>query len=360
MIKLKDRGLLMDIIFAGSSHLGLGGYMSLWKYFDKIYLIKDTPDNILNSKRMQDEVIDDFDSVDVKYIFLCGYIKFIEKERLDKKVYINIHGALLPKYRGMHATFYAIMNGEEKLGITFHIVDQYMDTGDIIAQFSFPYEGQSVHEINNTIDELVYQHSGKVLSDFLSGTITPVPQNEDEATFGAKRNLRDCLIDFTLSNQLLRRFFKALTPDYPYPMLSIRGELYEVLPGYEIIDREYYGPVGRAVFINERGVWIKVQEGFLIVSNIRKYGTENIENLSELIPIGYRFMQLGGADRDDLIELDNVMMRCIQENENFMPDRWKKFIALFYPDAHIRKKYLKYLNIYMEDGTYSNLGIRTQ
>ena len=109
---------MKEIVFAGGSHYGPGGYRSLFPYFDKIYLIKDNPQNILKEKRRNDEIIDSFDSVDCKYVFLCGYADFITKQQLEKKTYINIHGALLPKYRGMHPTFYAIMNGEEELGIT--------------------------------------------------------------------------------------------------------------------------------------------------------------------------------------------------------------------------------------------------
>ncbi len=279
----------MEIIFAGASHYGIGGYRSLFPYFEKIYLIRDCSKEIINIKRIQDKVINDFNEVSCKYVFLCGYSKLISGEYLERKKYINVHGALLPKYRGMHSTFYAIMNGEKELGITFHLVNQYMDAGDILAQYSFPYTGQYIRDINDSIDELVYKYSGAILKDFLSDNIKPVPQNDDEAIFGAKRNLNDCIVDFTMPNKMLRRFFKAMTPNYPYPMLKIRGELYEILPKTKIEDRLYFGPLGRAVYINEQGVWIKVKDGFLIVSNVRKYGSDNIIYLSELIPIGYRF-----------------------------------------------------------------------
>lgn len=280
---------MKEIIFAGGSHYGLGGYKSLWNYFDVIYLIKENPKEIIDSVRNCDCIIETFDSVECQYAFLGGYSKFITQSQLDKKKYINVHGALLPKYRGMHGTFYAIMNDEKELGITFHLVDRYMDSGDIIAQFSFPYHGQIIQEINDSIDDLVYKHAGEVIHDYMEGKIKAFSQNDDEALFGAKRNLNDCLIDFSMSNILLRRFFKALTPNYPYPMLNIRGNLYEVLPDVEIVEKNYYGPLGRVVFVNERGTWIKTGDGFLIVRRVRKYGEEIEKNLSNLIPIGYRF-----------------------------------------------------------------------
>lgn len=279
----------MEIIFAGDSHYGLGGYKSLCEYFDKIYLIKENPSDILNNIRNCDEVINEFNSVDCKHVFLCGYGRLITAEMLEKKQYINVHGALLPKYRGMHSTFYAIMNGEKELGITFHLLSEYMDAGDILAQFSFPYEGQIVQEINDKIDELVREHAGHVLSDYLTGNIVPTPQDESKALFSAKRNLEDCLVDFNMSNLMLERFFKALTPNYPYPMLSIRGKKYEILPGWEIIRRDYYGPIGRGVYFDSKGMWIKTKEGFLIVKEVKSREDGTIAELKDIVPIGYRF-----------------------------------------------------------------------
>lgn len=279
----------MGIIFAGGSHYETHGFKSLKEYFDKIYVLDNNADAIKPLMRKGDVLIDSFDDVSCKYVFLCGYSRLITEKELSTKIFINVHGALLPRYRGMHSTFYAIMNGEKKLGITFHLVNQYMDAGDILAQFSFDYTGQDVANINRMIDELVGEHAGKTLCGYISGQLVPVPQDESKALFGAKRNIDDCVIDFNMNNTMLRRFFMALTPNYPYPMLPIRGEKYEVLPKVDIIDRDYYGPVGRAVFVDEKGVWIKTREGFLVVKKIRKYGELSEHPIRDFVPIGFRF-----------------------------------------------------------------------
>lgn len=164
-----------------------------------------------------------------------------------------------------------------------------MDSGDIIAQYSFPYNGQGIKQINDEIDYLVERYAGEVISDFINCKILPYKQDDSQATFGAKRNLEDCIIDFNMPNKYMRRFFAALNPPYPYPILVIRGKKYYVLDEYKIIDREYYGSIGRVVNKNDLGVWIKTIEGFLIVKNVREVGTDNEIELSELIPIGYRF-----------------------------------------------------------------------
>ncbi len=281
----------MELIFAGGSHYEIEGLKSVQKYFDKIYVLNEDADGLKSIMRPQDEMIDNFEECDCKYIFLCGYARFITEQELSKKIFINVHGALLPKYRGKHSTFYAIMNGEEKLGITFHLVDKYMDSGDILAQFSFEYNNQTVKEINDIIDRLVGEHAGEVCYNYITGNIIPTVQDEERATFGAKRNLDDCYVDFMMSNVYLERFFKALTPPYPCPMLLIKKKRYEIVGNMHIVRREYFGPLGRAVNINDDGVWIKTAEGFLVVEQVRDYETKRIYKACDLIPIGYRFRQ---------------------------------------------------------------------
>lgn len=280
----------MEIIYAGATHYGAGAYRSLQKYFDLVYLIKDNPEDVFAEKRNCDEVIDDFDSVGCRYVFLGGYAKLITADQLTRKIYINVHGALLPKWRGMHTTFWSIMNGDKELGVTFHLVNEYMDDGDIIGQFKFSYHGQTVQEVNNAIDSLIEENAGRIVSGYINGKIQPVPQDRSQATFGARRNYDDCLIDFTMTNEMLSRYFMALTRPYPLPMLMIRGEKYEVLD-HEIIARDYYGPVGRAVNIDDYGVWIKTSEGFLVVREVQKFGTDEKIKLKDIIMTGYRFKQ---------------------------------------------------------------------
>ena len=279
----------LEIVYAGASHYGLDAYISLQQYFNKIYLVSDCAEEIIANRRLCDEVIETFESVDVPYVFLGGYGGFIKREALERKTYINVHGALLPKYRGMHSTFWAIMNGEKELGISIHLVNEWMDAGDILGQFCFEYYGQTVEEVNKKIDSLVRENVGRVVSEFVNGRIIPTKQDDSKATYGAKRNLDDCYIDFTYTNLMLERLNKALTYPYPRPMLKIAGKRYEILD-MQIVERDYFGPLGRAVYMDEQGVWIKVSQGFLVVKYVRDYETRIESELSSLIRIGYRFL----------------------------------------------------------------------
>lgn len=280
----------MKIIFSGGNHIGVGALKSIQKYFDVVYILDSNPVEILELKRERDVIIKDFSDSDSRFVFLGGHTVFISEEQLKEKVYINVHGALLPKYRGMHSTFWAIMNGEKQLGVTFHLVDKYMDSGPIIAQFSFNYLGQTVHEINQEIDRLIEQHAGEIVYNYIIGAISPVEQNHEEATFGCRRNLEDCLVDYNMENIYMERFFKALTYPYPLPRIKVKGKVYEVVK-HKIVENRYYLDIGRVVNISDEGVWIKTKEGFLIIGLLRDVETADLVDPKQILRIGYRFIK---------------------------------------------------------------------
>ena len=277
-----------EVIFSGGSHYGVSALKSIQKHFDIVYLMSSNPIDILNLKREKDLVINNFNESDCKFVFLAGHESFINSRQLNQKTFINFHGSLLPRWRGMHPTFWAIFNGDKRLGVTYHIVDQYMDSGPILKKISYKFNGQSNKEINAIISNLAYENSGKVLKGYIQGKIIPRTQNSDKATYGVRRNLNDCFVNFDHDNKLLERFFIALTPPYPLPRLEIKSKTYEILD-YKLIKRKYYSSNGRVVNIDNNGVWIRTKEGFLIVKYVCKSESNETELLSSLVRIGHRF-----------------------------------------------------------------------
>ena len=74
---------------------------------------------------------------------------------LSKKIIINTHPSLLPKYRGVHALAWAMINMEEELGFSIHLMNEYVDDGDILEQFRVKYENQTAKEMLKLFDDYV-------------------------------------------------------------------------------------------------------------------------------------------------------------------------------------------------------------
>ena len=78
--------------------------------------------------------------IEVDIIVSINYLFLIEKDIIQhsKQLTFNIHGSLLPKYRGRTPHVWSIINNEKETGITAHVIDEGCDTGDIISQIKIP------------------------------------------------------------------------------------------------------------------------------------------------------------------------------------------------------------------------------
>jgi len=97
--------------------------------------------NYIKNKKISDKsVVKKIKSINPDIIFCFGGTQIISKEILTipKEGVLNLHPALLPKYRGRYSTVHAIYNGENKTGVTLHLMDSGIDSGPIISQISFP------------------------------------------------------------------------------------------------------------------------------------------------------------------------------------------------------------------------------
>jgi len=117
---------------------------------------------------------------------LAAYGKIIPKELIDlfPKGILVIHPSLLPKYRGASPTQAAIVNGDRETGVTIIKMDEKVDHGPIIAQFSEPIKED---DTNQSLRTRLFQKSAEVLITILpawvEGRIKPRKQNHKEATF---------------------------------------------------------------------------------------------------------------------------------------------------------------------------------
>ncbi len=102
-----------------------------------------------------------------------------------------------------------------------------------------------------------------------------------------KRNLDDCLIDFDHSVRFLSLFFRALVEPYPLPRIKTKKCIVEVTKS-ELLERDYCMTNGRVVNIERGKVWIKISDGFLVVSEVRDSSTKLKLGLDDVFKIGMR------------------------------------------------------------------------
>jgi methionyl-tRNA formyltransferase len=278
--------MIDEIVFAGSGHGGIVAFKSLQNKFTSIKVVTDDGE-IIALFRKTDKLIPSIEESSVSTVVCAGYHSIISKKILKDKLIINTHPSLLPKYRGLHGLVWAMLNFEEELGFTIHLMNRYIDDGDILAQYKVQYAGETSKEIMDKFDKYVEENLGEVVKKFLNKEILPQKNYKDKATWVPKRNLEDCIVDFGWRKIFIEAFFKALVRPYPLPLLKIKNELYEI-DGYEFIQVDYYTHLGRVVNIEEEKVYIKTEEGLLIVSRLIHYDTKKIYKANEILKLGMR------------------------------------------------------------------------
>ena len=129
---------------------------------------------------------------------------------------VNFHAGMLPRYRGRNVINWAIINGEEEIGLTAHLVDEGIDTGAILLQRSLPIGwtdtyGDVLQRVVDAFPALVTDTVRLVAS----GRATPVPQDESVATYFGGREEGDEWLDWSATSRELHNKIRAITHPGP-------------------------------------------------------------------------------------------------------------------------------------------------
>lgn len=163
-------------------------------------------------------------------IVVAAYGKILPKAVLDIPKYgcLNIHGSLLPKYRGAAPIQQSVLNGDKVTGITTMLMDVGLDTGDILqtAQTEIG-ENETSGELFDRLAELGGELILKTLTALENGSLTPVKQDETLATHTSKIDKSLCPIDFSKSAFEVHNKVRGLNP-WPIATTKICGKSVKV------------------------------------------------------------------------------------------------------------------------------------
>ncbi|MBE6380115.1 MAG: bifunctional UDP-4-amino-4-deoxy-L-arabinose formyltransferase/UDP-glucuronic acid oxidase ArnA [Lentisphaerae bacterium] len=151
-------------------------------------------------------------------IFSFYYRNMVKQPILDIPAQgcLNLHGSLLPKYRGRVPLNWAIVNGEKTTGVTLHYMTNKADAGDIVAQQEIAIDDlDTAKDLHLKAADAARDMLKKTLPAIIAGTAPRTPQNEAEATKFGGRKPADGLIDWTKSADEIRNLVRAVTQPYP-------------------------------------------------------------------------------------------------------------------------------------------------
>lgn len=178
--------------------------------------------------------------IDPELIAVVAYGKILPKNVLDYPKYgcVNVHGSLLPKYRGASPMQSAIINGDKVTGITTMFMAEGLDTGDMLLKAECEIaENDNFEDIHDRLGLLGAELLCKTVDGLEAGNITPIPQDHSLATHTAKILKEDCEIDFSKDCDTVHDLVRGLSPIPLSFTHTPDGKLLKVVKS-EICERE--------------------------------------------------------------------------------------------------------------------------
>ena len=216
---------------------------------------------------------------------VAAFGQILSKEILEMPRFgcLNIHASLLPKYRGSSPIQWAVIDGEEKSGVTIMQMNEGIDTGDILYQKEILLDKK---ETGATLFDKLTALGAEAIVEALSlleaGKLKPVPQNEAEASHTVMLNKAMGQLDFSKPAQELERLIRGLN-SWPSAYTFLDGKqlkIWEagVCGSEDEIEEAVYrkAPIGSIIRVDSDSFIIKCGSGALMVRELQLEGKKRM------------------------------------------------------------------------------------
>ena len=189
---------------------------------------------------------------------------------------INVHGSILPKYRGAAPINWCLYHGETQTGITTMLMDAGMDTGAMLLKATIPIElSDNAQDLATKLKKLGADLLVETLVKWEKQEITPIPQDDTEATYAPLIQKSDYVLDWhksaiALHNQI-RGFFPNCNTTFRTQLLKILATV--PLETADVIQFPNSSPPGTVVgILKGMGAVIQTGEGMLLLKKVQLAG----------------------------------------------------------------------------------------
>jgi methionyl-tRNA formyltransferase len=174
------------------------------------------------------DFVEHLESIAADALVVAAYGQILSQRVLDSAVRggINLHGSILPKYRGAAPIQRAIQAGETETGITLMQMDRGMDTGDAIAVETLAiHPDETYGELQFRLAALAAEMAKAWMPRIVAGNYPRTPQNNEDATIAPKVEKLEAMLSFDQFAEVAYRNFRAFTPSPGASLMTAFGRL---------------------------------------------------------------------------------------------------------------------------------------
>lgn len=217
---------------------------------------------------------EELQKIDPEIILVVAYGKILPPYILDYPKYgcINLHGSLLPLYRGAAPMQRTVMDGQKEYGVTTMYMARGLDTGDMLEKWSTPLlDGDDFAVVHDTLAKNGAELLVSTMRKAFSGDLQPQKQDEALATYAAKIEKSDCLLSFDRPAREVHNHIRGISP-VPLAYTTLKGKNLKIIRSE--IDREtgVFGEPGKVIGCDEKGILVACNEGTLRILSLRPEG----------------------------------------------------------------------------------------
>ncbi|MBD9120722.1 MAG: methionyl-tRNA formyltransferase [Ruminococcaceae bacterium] len=208
-------------------------------------------------------------------IVVVAYGQILPENILNIPKYgcINVHGSLLPKYRGAAPIQWSVLNGDKVTGVTTMYMEKGLDTGDILETKEYEIGiNDTAGEVFDTLAEM----GGKLILDTLEkaekGELHPIKQDDSKSSYAKMLDKSMCNIDFSKSNLQVHNQVRGLSP-WPVASTKLNGKVLKI---FETRLAEGKGKPGE--ILNTNPLTIACGEGAVVVNTVQLQGKKKMDS----------------------------------------------------------------------------------
>jgi len=241
---------------------------------------------VYQPESLKDGAITDLlQEIDPDLITVVAYGKILPDYILNYPKFgcVNVHGSLLPKYRGAAPIQRAIMNGDTETGITTMLMDSGLDTGDILlTQKAEIGENETTGDLFEALAKIGGELLVETVSLLRSGNITPQKQDNTAATFADKITEAEFVIDWSQSAKQIHNKIRGFSP-FLGAYTKFDDKILKLYAS-SVIDtnRAEYRKNGEVIGFEKDGIVIKCAQGLLKIATFKPEG-KGVMSASDMI-----------------------------------------------------------------------------
>lgn len=292
----------MKIVFMGTPDFSVGALESLIEAGHEVSAVVTQPDKkkgrgekmqfppvkevalkhgltVYQPQRVRDEeFINILREIAPDVIVVIAFGQILPKEILELAPYgcINVHASLLPKYRGAAPIQWAVIDGEEKTGVTTMQMDEGLDTGDILETVEIVLDkketgGSLFDKLAGVGAKLIVQ----TLKNAENGKLNPVKQDNEKSNYAKMLKKELGNIDFSKSAVEIERLIRGLNP-WPSAYTKFREKTLKIWDA-DVSEKDYEGNYGEIVDFDKTTFTVKTGKGSLIINELQLEGKKRMK-----------------------------------------------------------------------------------